>query len=212
MKSKTSILFQKAKLLPLVVLLCSVLYSCSNDNVTEIQPEKTTDLKDVSIKTGTSIKSSVKFQFNEFLSKNELTRSTNDQQWDFDNMVEFSSTNNSVYCYMVPDKNNPDKILGGCSTTKDVITTFFTFQKNGDIYTLVDSFNQPVADVKLDLEKQEILLVNIYNSNTKASGSEWCGIGMAVAGGVGAAFAPITLGASIGFAACWGVVSALMCR
>ena len=127
-------------------------------------------------------------------------------------MVEFSSPSNSIYCYMVFNKNDPNKILGGYSTAENIITTFFTFIKNGELYTLIDSSNQPIVDVRLDLKKKQIFLVNVYNSQTRASGSEWCGLGMAVAGGVGVTFAPMTLGASIGFAACWGVVSVLMCR
>ena len=204
--------FKKVSFCFLVVPFCIVLYSCSNENMNETEVKDNAVIEDVLIKTSPSIDESVRVQFNEFISKNKLTRSIKDEQWDFENMVEFSSPSNSIYCYMVFDKNDPNKILGGCSTAKDVIITFFTFVKNGDLYTLIDSSNEPVADVRLDLKKEQIHLVKLYNSQTRASGSEWCGIGMGVAGGVGAAFAPMTLGASIGFAVCWGVVSALMCR
>jgi|GEM_PF-6819969 len=66
--------------------------------------------------------------------------------------------------------------------------------------------------LKLISKKNEILFVNVYaGTETRASARAWCGVEMAVAGGVAAAFIPLTLGACIGFAACWGLISVLMC-
>lgn len=195
------------------IAISGTFFSCSNENITEPSNNDTTikaQSNDVSIKKNLPTDGIVKRQFDDYLS-HKNTRSANMSTWDFNNIVEFSSANESIYCYMIADKNDPNKILGGCSTAKDIITTFFTFEKNGELYTLKDELNRPIADVKLDLEHKQILFINTYtaNSQTRASYSEWCGLGMGL---IGVAFAPATLGASIGFAACWGVVSALMCR
>ena len=75
-----------------------------------------------------------------------------------------------------------------------------------------DDTGETILDAKLDFEKNEILFVNVYaGTETRASARAWCGVEMAVAGGVAAAFIPVTLGACIGFAACWGLISVLMC-
>lgn len=197
----------------LTIAMNCIFLSCSNEDIKDSVANDASikeDINNVFIKTNLPTDGIVKKQFDDFLSNKKRTRSTNDE-WDFNNIVEFSSPDESIYCYMVVDKENPNNILGGCGTAKDLITTFFTFEKNGELYTLKDEFNRSVVDVKLDMENKQILFVNQYNSNpqTRASYSEWCGLGMGL---IGVAFAPATLGASIGFAACWGVVSALMCR
>lgn len=194
----------------LSIFLLSIIVSCSND--AEESAIKTQS-NDVSIKIHLPTDGIVKKQFDDFLSQTD-TRTANTSTWDFDNIVEFSSEKESIYCYMIADKNDPNKIIGGCSTEKDIITTFFTLEKNGEIYTLKDEFNHPLVDVKFDLEKNQILFVETYKNDTqtRATASEWCGLGMAAAWAVGSAFAPATLGASIGFAVCWEVVSTLMCR
>jgi len=77
---------------------------------------------------------------------------------------------------------------------------------------LKNDTGEPILDAKIDFEKNEILFVNVYaGTETRASARAWCGVEMAVAGGVAAAFIPLTLGACIGFAACWGLISVLMC-
>ncbi len=71
-----------------------------------------------------------------------------------------------------------------------------------------------VGKFQYNTETHEIICVSINVANTRASASEWCGIGMGAlgAGAVALYAAPLTFGASIGVAVCWGVVTALMCR
>lgn len=58
-----------------------------------------------------------------------------------------------------------------------------------------DDTGKPILDAKIDFEKNEILFVNVYaGTETRASARAWCGVEMAVAGGVAAAFIPLTLG------------------
>lgn len=202
--------------IPLTIAMCSTLLSCSNDDIKDLNTNNTSfkdASSDVLIKTSLPTDGIIKKQFDDYLSKGKQTRSIN-EEWDFNNMVEFSSINETIYCYMVADKKNPNKILGGCTTAEDLIATFFTFEKNGDLYTLKDDSNNPIADARLDVESGKIIFVETYinNSQTRASASEWCGFGMTAVGAIGAAFVPATFGASLGFTVCWGLVSVMMCR
>lgn len=190
------------------------LFSCSNeDNLENKEKINNTEEKQVFIKEGLTSDGVIGKQFTSFLGEYTTRSNSSTNNWDLDNIVEFSSPEESLYCYMLIDKENSEYILGGCGTTKDLITTFYTFYKNGELYTLKDSFNEPVADFKLDLDNKQIILVESYIPETRASASEWCGAGMGAAAMVSTTFlAPVTLGASIGFFACWTVITVLMCR
>ena len=181
--------------------------SCSDRDLE--QAIKQSQIENVSIKNSSAIDASVVNQFSNYLFSTD--QYGNETDWDFTNMIEIFDQQKSIYCYMAKNKNNPKNILGGCTTKEGLITTFFTFENNEGLYTLKDEYNCPVVDVRPDLKNNQLLFLYNYDTEaqTRASYSEWCGVGMAI---VGAAFAPATFGASIGFAACWGVVAALMCR
>ena len=200
----------------LVFLFISILFSCNNENI-EIEDRANEDdvISKNIVMNNIAKNSKVGDKFRDFLvGNNGTTRSydTSEDVWDLDNIKGISNPSENKYVYMVASKENPDIILGGSSNEENNITTFFIFQKNGELYTLKDDTGKPILDAKIDFEKNEILFVNVYaGTETRASARAWCGVGMAVAGGVAAAFIPVTLGASIGFAACWGLVSSLMC-
>lgn len=193
-----------------------VFYACSNDNGIE-QEDNQLIMKGLDYEfnslSGTDISKTIVNQFEEYLRGGSCEMLEN-VTWDFDNMVELSNVSESVYCYMAVDADNPDRIIGGCSTSKGLITTFFSFEKNADYYTLKDEQNLPLVDVSIDENFNKAYFFNFPQATeTRASFSEWCGIGMGVVGGVACyALAPPSFGASFGFAACWGVITALVCR
>lgn len=182
------------------------MYSCSNEYI-----EEKTETTTVSVQKASSI---VKNQFEDFLEHSTESRSNafDNVDWDFENIIEVHNESESSYVYMMADKENPDYILGGCSTTSDIISTFFMFRKNGDLYTLADEQGSPIVDVKVISETNEIILIKNYVTESRASAEAWCGLGMTVVGGAAAYIIPVTGVAGIGFAACWGLVSYLMCK
>ena len=158
--------------------------------------------------------SSIRNQFSTCLLMDKAL-TTNDCKWDLDQIVEFRNESESIYCYMTIDKHDSNKIMGGCTTKEGLIATFFTFERKGKLFTLKDEQGFPVIDVELNNDNNMLTLVNDYSSTaqTRANFSEWCGIGMGAIGfGYTVLAAPMTLGASVGFFACWSVVSAVMCR
>ena len=163
--------------------------------------------------SGTEIGKTIVNQFSEYL-RQGTHEMHSDVNWDFDNMVELSNESESLYCYMTIDEDNPDRIIGGCTTEKALITTFFTFEREGDLFTLRDEQNLPLVDVRIVENSNNAYFMNVSQSTvTRASISGWCGIGMNVIGAVACyALAPSSLGASLGFELCWNVVTALVCR
>lgn len=181
------------------------MYSCSNEYIEENQATQ------VSVQSASDI---VKNQFEDFLGHSTESRSNafDNVNWDFENIIEIHNESESSYVYMMADKENPDCILGGCSTTSDIISTFFMFRKNGDLYTLADEQGSPIVDVKVVTESNEVILINNYLVESRSSAADWCGLGMGVVGGAAAYLIPVTGVAGIGFAACWTLVSHLMCK
>ena len=206
------------KLIFSILSLCVFfLFSCSNEGI--VKEHEINDIskeKNNGVVMRNVVNKEITSQFYNFLSEGSLTTrafSPEEVVWNLDDIKEISNSEEHKYCYMVSNQDNPDIILGGCGNEEGSIDSFFIFEKNGDIYTLKDGTGKPILDAKISLEKGEILFVNIYaTSQTRASGRMWCGLGMSVAGGVAALFIPFTGGASmIGYAACWGLVSSLMC-
>ncbi|MFA7067062.1 MAG: hypothetical protein WC199_09795 [Dysgonamonadaceae bacterium] len=198
-------------------LLLFILLSCNIENNIERDVVEDNRLENPNVIVK-NIKNDSKIanQFQGFLSdETMLTRSTqsSESMWDFNNMKGVSNPDENKFVYMISSKDNPNLILGGCSNDENNIETFFIFEKNGEVYTVKDEVGEPIFDAKIDMDKGEILLVNVYTIGpmTRADLNAWCGVGMGVAGGVATAFIPLTLGASIGFAACWGIVAGLMC-
>lgn len=187
------------------------MYSCSNECI-----EKNEDAEVLVNKLNAS-SNIVKNQFEVFLGNSMGSRSgdVDSSNWDIDNITEICNPSESLYAYLVVDSDNPDKILGGCSTAQNIISTFFTFEKQGDIYILKDEEGVAIADVKFNTDLNQFEFVNIYISDiqSRATASEWCTLAVGTVGSaVVAATVPLTVGASIGFCACWGVISSLLCR
>lgn len=179
--------------------------SCSNECIEEEAGVS------VSVQKASDI---VKKQFEDFLEHSTESRSNtfDNADWNFDNIFEASNSSESLYVYMMPDKNNPDNILGGCSIAPNIISAFFTFEKNGDFYTLADEQGKPIVDVGIDEASGEVIFVKKDLIESRANAEAWCGLGMAAVGGTAGKVMAITGWAGVGFAVCWTVVSYLMCK
>ena len=138
-------------------------------------------------------------------------RSSYNSELIFENGVNIQEEDYNFY-FFPAEKDGRHLIFGGYGIQGiDGIDRIFYFeQKNKDsnIYTLMDDSENPIVDISINTVSGECRYVKIYDENAlRASNSEWCGIGMAALGGVAASFAPMTMGGSIGFAVCWGVIS-----
>lgn len=188
----------------------TMFYSCNNEiipveNITENDPQIFRSF----VKEDS--RGAIAKQFSAFLSvKNHNTKSKA-IDLDLDNIIV--SEENGIYVYMIPTTENSDILFGGYSFDGKLIAHFFSFKKEGDKYSLIDENDRQIVDVRLTDNTSEILLDSIHLNPTKASGSEWCGLGVGAAGALAGAFIPFTGGLSmVGYGVCFGVITALVCR
>lgn len=204
---------------PFIVFLClisSLFVSCNNESLNEnvVQEESS---------TFTISKCEISDALKEIFSSHTFqTRSLEDgvslDGYDFTQAMEADLVGKQEKLYLIPSVQRENDLLAGISID-DEIVYLLRFSKTSDnIYTLYNETSEPICDVRYDVAKQSIVIVNDYGNDaitTPTTRGRWysfaCNVAIGTAAAAAGALAAPTMGASIGMVACTALVQMLIC-
>lgn len=139
-------------------------------------------------------------------------------EYDFTKSMAASFSDKQEMLYLIPSIKEENELLAGISIDNEIVY-LLKFLKTADhIYTLYNDINEPICDVKYDLEKQDITIISNYGNDaiaTPTTRGRWysfaCNIAIGTAAAAAGALAAPTMGASVGMVVCTALVQMLIC-
>lgn len=131
--------------------------------------------------------------------------------WDLSRVTRISNVYQDEYCYIAANLKAENLMLCTISDRVNASTTSFTISQDGNLYTMYNSYGEPMIIVSYDQNNNILVVERLFNFvNDRVF---WCKIGMAAVGGAISVVAiPATMGAGVMFSVCWSLATDLVCE
>lgn len=130
--------------------------------------------------------------------------------WDLSKVTKVNNVYQDQYCYMAGNLKSENLMLCTISDKERTATTTFTVSKDGNLYTMYNSYGEPMITVSYDANNNVLIVEQLFSFAKDRV--FWCKIGMAALGGAISVVAiPATMGAGAIFSVCWSVATDIAC-
>lgn len=130
--------------------------------------------------------------------------------WDLSRVTKVNNVYQDQYCYMAGNLKSENLMLCTISDRERTATTTFTVSKEDNLYTMYNSYGEPMITVSYDANNNVLIVEQLFSFAQDRV--FWCKIGMAALGGAISVVAiPATMGAGVIFSVCWSVATDIAC-